>query len=82
LAIKRLVSAKIEVDFQTLALRVIARCAELAQLTETPGMLTRTFLSPAIRDCHRLIAAWTPWAICGVFLQVNPRLRMQSARDC
>ncbi|HEX4771005.1 MAG TPA: allantoate amidohydrolase [Bryobacteraceae bacterium] len=58
MAIKRLVSAKIEVDFQTLALRVIARCAELAQLTETPGMLTRTFLSPAIRDCHRLIAGW------------------------
>lgn len=37
---------------------VISRCTRLASFTEEPGRITRTFLSPPMRDCHREIAAW------------------------
>lgn len=38
--------------------KVIARCRKLASFTEEPGRVTRTFLSPPMRECHREIAAW------------------------
>jgi len=38
--------------------KVIARCRKLATFTEEPGRITRTFLSPPMRECHREIAAW------------------------
>ena len=42
----------------TLAGRVIACCRELAAFTEEPGRTTRTFLSPPMRDVHRVLTAW------------------------
>jgi allantoate deiminase len=40
------------------AARVIARCRELACITDVPGQTTRLFLSPATRDAHTLLAWW------------------------
>jgi len=38
--------------------KVIARCRKLAGFTEEPGRITRRFLSPPMRECHREIAGW------------------------
>ncbi len=40
------------------AARVIARCRELARVTDTPGETTRLFLSPATLDAHTLVGWW------------------------
>ena len=32
--------------------------SELAQVTDEPGQLTRTFLSPAMRRANALVATW------------------------
>ena len=40
------------------ALDVVRWCRTLATFTETPGMTTRTFLSPPMRDVHRELSAW------------------------
>ncbi len=40
------------------AARVIARCRELARVTDVPGETTRLFLSPATRDAHTLVGWW------------------------
>jgi allantoate deiminase len=37
---------------------VIARCRELAQFTEEPGQIKRTFLSPAMRACMQTLQRW------------------------
>ena len=37
---------------------VIARCRYLAQFTEEPGQIKRTFLSPAMRDCMQAVQGW------------------------
>jgi len=42
----------------SLAERVIACCRELALCTEEPGRTTRTFLSPPMREVHRLLGQW------------------------
>jgi allantoate deiminase len=36
----------------------VERCIALAQFSETPGAITRTFLSPPMRDAHRLMGQW------------------------
>ncbi len=41
-----------------LANRVIACCRELARFSEEPGRTTRTFLSPPMRDVHRVLSEW------------------------
>ncbi|HTU46457.1 MAG TPA: allantoate amidohydrolase [Bryobacteraceae bacterium] len=33
-------------------------CRALAAFTETPGSITRTFLSPPMRNCHRVLSSW------------------------
>jgi allantoate deiminase len=38
--------------------KVIARCRYLAQFTEEPGQIKRTFLSPAMRDCMQAVQGW------------------------
>ena len=43
---------------RTVAEQVIARCLELAQCTEEPGRITRTFLSPPMRRVHELVGEW------------------------
>ena len=42
----------------TRAATIIARCRELARITDVPGETTRLFLSPATRDAHTLILWW------------------------
>ena len=42
----------------TRAATIIARCRELARITDIPGQTTRLFLSPATRDAHTLLAWW------------------------
>jgi allantoate deiminase len=45
----------------TLAARaatIIARCRELARITDVPGETTRLFLSPSTRNAHTLIEWW------------------------
>jgi allantoate deiminase len=37
---------------------IIARCRELAQFTEEPGQIKRTFLSPAMRACMQTVQGW------------------------
>ena len=38
--------------------KIIARCRELARVTDVPGETTRTFLSPATRRANDLVASW------------------------
>jgi allantoate deiminase len=40
------------------AAQVIARCRELARITDVAGETTRTFLSPAMRRANELVAPW------------------------
>ncbi|RIH88875.1 N-carbamoyl-L-amino acid hydrolase [Meiothermus luteus] len=47
-----------EADLQTLAQKVVERCGALARLSEEEGRLTRTFLCPAMREAHRMLAGW------------------------
>ncbi|HSY35511.1 MAG TPA: allantoate amidohydrolase [Acidobacteriaceae bacterium] len=42
----------------TRATTVIARCRELARITDIPNQTTRLFLSPATRDAHTLLEWW------------------------
>jgi allantoate deiminase len=37
---------------------IIRRCRLLAQHTEEPGYITRTYLSPPMREVHRLVRGW------------------------
>src|SRR5690349_17855980 len=37
---------------------IIERCRQLAACTEEPGHITRTFLSPPMREVHRLVREW------------------------
>jgi allantoate deiminase len=42
----------------TRAATIIARCRELARITDIPGQTTRLFLSAATRDSHTLVSWW------------------------
>lgn len=52
--------------FSPRAKRVVARCRELARVTDIPGQTTRLFLSPATRDAHTLVGWWMRQAGCEV----------------
>jgi allantoate deiminase len=45
-------------DMREQAEKVIARCRYLAQFTEEPGQIKRTFLSLAMRDCMQAVQGW------------------------
>jgi allantoate deiminase len=45
-------------NYENRASGVIARCKLLAGVSEDRESTRRTFLCPAMRDCHRQIAAW------------------------
>ncbi len=45
-------------QFAHVAQRVLHRCDELATCSEESGRLTRTCLSPALREVHRRLATW------------------------
>jgi hydantoinase/carbamoylase family amidase len=38
--------------------RIVARCDQLGTLTEEPGVLTRTFLTPMHKSANALVAGW------------------------
>jgi allantoate deiminase len=46
------------VDIRKRAEDVLARCGRVASFSETQNGTCRTFLSPAMRDCHREIGDW------------------------
>ena len=54
---------------------VIARCRELAEHTEEPGFITRTFLSPPMRDVHARFRAWMERAGMQVRIDAAGNLR-------
>ncbi len=45
-------------DLRGQAEKVIARCRYLAEFSEEPGQIKRTFLSPAMRYCMRAVQGW------------------------
>jgi allantoate deiminase len=45
-------------DSKALALEVIERCQTLARFSEDAHSIRRTFLCPAMRDCHNEITSW------------------------
>jgi allantoate deiminase len=45
-------------DFIDRAAGIIDRCKQLATFSEDPVGIRRTFLSPAMHDCHREVAEW------------------------
>jgi allantoate deiminase len=45
-------------DLRAQAEKVIARCRYLAQFSEEPGQIKRTFLSPAMRYCMQTVQGW------------------------
>ena len=42
----------------TRAAEVVRRCRVLAGCSEEPGVTTRTFLSPPMRDVHAHVTEW------------------------
>src|SRR6476661_8214314 len=45
-------------DIKRLAREALRRCGVLAGFTEEPGRITRTFLSPPMREVHRAVGEW------------------------
>jgi allantoate deiminase len=45
-------------DLAALTSEVLRRCDQLGSLTDEPGRLTRTYLSPATRSAHALLSDW------------------------
>jgi allantoate deiminase len=54
---------------------VIARCRELAAVSEMAGGTLRTFLSPAMRRCYEMVRAWMEAAGMTVRLDAAGNLR-------
>ena len=51
-------------ELRAQARKVISRCRMISTFSEQPGRISRTFLSPPMRDCHREIASWlTPLGV-------------------
>jgi allantoate deiminase len=62
-------------DLREQADKVIARCRYLAQFTEEPGQIKRTFLSPAMGDCMQAMQAWMEAAGMTVVTDAAANLR-------
>ncbi|MBB6146135.1 allantoate deiminase [Silvibacterium bohemicum] len=74
-AIEASSTALVAKSFDALAAEIIARCAALSRFTEEPGRITRTFLSPAMEDCHRLVRRWMEETGMEVFVDRAGNLR-------
>jgi allantoate deiminase len=57
------------------ARQIIERCRALAGLSETSGGLRRTFLSPPMRELHRLIRMWMEAAGMRVWIDAAGNVR-------
>jgi allantoate deiminase len=79
------------------ALRILARCDALARCSETPGALTRRYLTPQMRAANDLVLAWMQEAgmtaridaignVCGRYEAMGPdapgMLGVISAIEC
>jgi allantoate deiminase len=62
-------------DLREQADKVIARCRYLAQFTEVPGQIQRTFLSPAMRACMQAVQGWMEAAGLSVVTDAAGNLR-------
>ena len=62
-------------EMRELAEKVIARCRYLAQFSEEPGQIKRTFLSPAMRDCMQTVQGWMEDASMKVVTDAAGNLR-------
>jgi allantoate deiminase len=62
-------------DLREQAEKVISRCRYLAQFTEEPGQIKRTFLSPAMRDCMQAVQGWMEAAGMTVMTDAAGNLR-------
>ncbi|HEV3198904.1 MAG TPA: Zn-dependent hydrolase [Bryobacteraceae bacterium] len=57
------------------AQEVIRRCRTLSECTEEPGHITRTFLSPPMREVHRLVRQWMEVAAMRVCIDAAGNIR-------
>jgi allantoate deiminase len=57
------------------AVRVIARCREIAACTEVPGEITRLFLTPPMHAVHALLRGWMEAAGMTVHVDAAGNLR-------
>jgi allantoate deiminase len=62
-------------DLRAQAEKVIARCRYLAQFTEEPGQIKRTFLSPTMRGCMQAVQGWMEAAGMTVMTDAAGNLR-------
>jgi allantoate deiminase len=58
-----------------LAHRVVDRCQTLAELTEEPGCIKRTFLSAPMRDVHERVSGWMTAAGMSVSVDAAGNIR-------
>jgi allantoate deiminase len=54
-------------SLDALAAAVLRRCDQVAQFTEEPGRITRTFLSPPMKPLHQRLEAW----MCAAGMRVH-----------
>ncbi len=54
---------------------IIRRCRVLADCTEEPGRITRRFLSPPMREVHRLVRGWMEAAGMRVWIDAAGNIR-------
>jgi allantoate deiminase len=66
-----------QIEMREQADKVIARCRYLAQFTEEPGQIKRTFLSPAMRECMQTVQGWMEAAGMRVVTDAAGNLRGQ-----
>ena len=48
----------LEGDWNARAARIQTRIDELASITDEPGRITRTFLSPAMLEANKVVSEW------------------------
>ena len=60
-----------------LACRVIDVCREIAGFSEEPGRTTRTFLSPPMREVHRVLGDWM--RSLGMQVRIDPAGNLRGA---
>ena len=61
-----------------LARTAIGRCRELAEFTDEPGYITRTFLSPAMHDAHARLRLWME--SCGMDVRIDAAGNLRGLR--
>ncbi|MBC7794944.1 MAG: M28 family peptidase, partial [Clostridia bacterium] len=59
--------------------RVVARCRELAAITDVEGQTHRTFLSPAMQRCNARVGDWM--RVCGASVVVDAAGSLRGRRE-